>query len=314
MPDLRVDDAKAADAAAIHEIIGVAFGARGRVDPPTSAHAETEESVAEAVDRAGGLVCRVDGVPAGAVLFVEQGAALGLRRLCVVPQMQSRRVASAIVGAAEKVAAARGHDDVLVQARSGLPVAVTFWRRRGYAEVSRDDTYLTMGRALPTEVAAATADDTRAVGARIASLTRAGDVVLLAGELGAGKTTLTQGLGRGLGVQGDVTSPTFVISRMHRSLCGGPALLHVDAYRLGDEAELDDVDLDAFTQDAVTVVEWGEGIAEALSTDPLQVQLARAMGAEVTDEARLITVTPVGARWVGAGVRSGLAGASASTP
>ena len=83
--------------------------------------------------------------------------------------------------------------------------------------------------------------------------------MVLSGELGAGKTTFTQGLGAGLGVRGDVTSPTFVIARVHPSLSGGPALVHVDAYRLGGIDELDDLDLDASLDEAVTVVEWGEG-------------------------------------------------------
>ncbi|MBA3309663.1 MAG: tRNA (adenosine(37)-N6)-threonylcarbamoyltransferase complex ATPase subunit type 1 TsaE [Nocardioidaceae bacterium] len=314
MSDLRVEEATAADAAAIHEIVQSAFEARGSVDPPTSAHDETVASVAATIQRDGGLLCRLGGVPAGAVLFSGQGVTLGLRRLGVAPRFQSQGVASALVVAAEGWAAARGRDDVRVQARSGLPVAVTFWLDRGYVELSRDDTYLTMGKALPIELVAASADDARAVGARIASLTRAGDVVLLSGELGAGKTTLTQGIGRGLRVRGEVTSPTFVIARVHPSTVGGAALAHVDAYRLGDEAELDDIDIDAFSDGSVTVVEWGEGIAEALSADRLRVQLSRAKGAEATDEARLITVTPVGGRWVGVSLRSALTAEPQPTP
>ena len=124
-----------------------------------------------------------------------------------------------------------------------------------------------------------------------------GDLLILTGDLGAGKTTLTQGLGEGLRVRGDVTSPTFVISRVHPSLVGGPALVHVDAYRLGDEAELDDLDIDAFVDDSVTVVEWGEGIAEGLAADYLRVHLSRRRGGAepgVHDDGRLISVTPVG--------------------
>ena len=109
-----------------------------------------------------------------------------------------------------------------------------------------------------------------------AALARAGDLLILTGDLGAGKTTLTQGLGEGLGVRGPVTSPTFVIARVHPSLSGGPALVHVDAYRLGDAAELDDLDLDTDLDEAVTVVEWGSGLAEALSSDRLELRLERA--------------------------------------
>ena len=98
--------------------------------------------------------------------------------------------------------------------------------------------------------------------------------MLLSGELGAGKTTLARGLGAGLGVRGDVTSPTFVIARVHPSLTGGPALVHVDAYRLGGLAEVDDLDLDASLDESVTVVEWGEGKVEGLAEDRLEVVAA----------------------------------------
>ena len=143
---------------------------------------------------------------------------------------------------------------------------------------------------------AATAEDTRAIGARVAELLRPGDLLVLSGDLGAGKTTFTQGLGAGLGVRGDVTSPTFVISRVHPSLVGGPALVHVDAYRIGGLAELDDLDLDASLDEAVTVVEWGTGIAESLAEDRLEVEILRAHGAEA-GEARTLRITGVGPRW-----------------
>jgi len=143
---------------------------------------------------------------------------------------------------------------------------------------------------------AATAEETRAIGARVAALLRPGDLVVLSGDLGAGKTTFTQGLGSGLGVRGDVTSPTFVISRVHPSLVGGPALVHVDAYRLGGLAELDDLDLDASLDEAVTVVEWGTGVAESLAEDRLEVEILRAHGDE-EGETRTLRISGVGPRW-----------------
>jgi tRNA threonylcarbamoyladenosine biosynthesis protein TsaE len=154
----------------------------------------------------------------------------------------------------------------------------------------------------PVEVVTSSAAATRELGRRLAALLRPGDVVVLAGELGAGKTTLTQGIGAALGVRGAVTSPTFVIARLHPPAGAGTGLLHVDAYRMGDAAELDDLDLDAFTDDTVTVVEWGDGVADSLSASRLHVHLARDTGAEVADESsgqepRVITVTPVGERW-----------------
>ena len=114
-----------------------------------------------------------------------------------------------------------------------------------------------------------TAESTAALGRRLAGVLRAGDLVVLAGGLGAGKTTLTQGIGAGLGVRGDVTSPTFVIARVHRATAGGPDLVHVDAYRLGSLVEVDDLDLDASLADSVTVVEWGSGKVEGLAEDRL---------------------------------------------
>jgi len=145
-------------------------------------------------------------------------------------------------------------------------------------------------------VLAATADQTRALATRLAGLLRAGDLLVLSGDLGAGKTTFTQGLGAALQVRGDVTSPTFVISRVHPSLTGGPALVHVDAYRLHGALELDDLDLDASLDEAVTVVEWGTGVAEDLADDRLEVEILRAHG-DTDDETRTLRLTPVGARW-----------------
>jgi tRNA threonylcarbamoyladenosine biosynthesis protein TsaE len=143
------------------------------------------------------------------------------------------------------------------------------------------------------------AETMRELGRRVAAVLRPGDVVVLTGELGAGKTTFTQGLGAGLGVRGDVTSPTFVISRVHPTTVGGPPLVHVDAYRLGGIAELDDLDLDTALEDSVTVVEWGEGIAEGLAESRLEVRIERAMGADPDDELdpRRVSVTALGPRW-----------------
>jgi len=118
-----------------------------------------------------------------------------------------------------------------------------------------------------------TAEQMRALGRRLAGLLRAGDLVLLSGPLGAGKTTLTQGIGAGLGVRGAVTSPTFVIARVHPNLSAGPDLVHADAYRLGSRAEVDDLDLDTDLASAITVVEWGEGLVEDLAPSFLSVRI-----------------------------------------
>ncbi|GAA4876643.1 tRNA (adenosine(37)-N6)-threonylcarbamoyltransferase complex ATPase subunit type 1 TsaE [Serinicoccus chungangensis] len=143
------------------------------------------------------------------------------------------------------------------------------------------------------------AEDTRALGRRLGARLRAGDLVVLTGDLGAGKTTLTQGLGEGLGVRGPVTSPTFVIARVHPSTTGGPDLVHVDAYRLADGAELDDLDLDASLEESVTVVEWGEGLAEVLTQDRLEVLLQRSGSEAAEDQARRAVLRGRGPRWAG---------------
>jgi tRNA threonylcarbamoyladenosine biosynthesis protein TsaE len=126
------------------------------------------------------------------------------------------------------------------------------------------------------ELTVASADDMVALGRRLAAVLLPGDLVVLSGDLGAGKTTLVQGIGAGLGVRGPITSPTFVIARVHPSLTAGPALVHADAYRLTSPAEVDDLDLDASLETSVTVVEWGGGLVEDLAADRLDVSIALA--------------------------------------
>ncbi|PZQ90517.1 MAG: tRNA (adenosine(37)-N6)-threonylcarbamoyltransferase complex ATPase subunit type 1 TsaE [Leifsonia xyli] len=153
-----------------------------------------------------------------------------------------------------------------------------------------------------------------ALGARLAGLLRVGDVVLLNGELGAGKTTLTRGLGAALGARGAVTSPTFVLARTHPTASGVP-LVHVDAYRLATAAEVDDLDLDL--EGSITVVEWGAGKLEGVLDSWLELDIARplggapASGALASDDApasddpasdaapRHVRLTPRGPRWLG---------------
>ncbi|WP_435110825.1 tRNA (adenosine(37)-N6)-threonylcarbamoyltransferase complex ATPase subunit type 1 TsaE [Nocardiopsis synnemataformans] len=166
-----------------------------------------------------------------------------------------------------------------------------------------DATATTPGAATVREVTAATDDAMRTLGRDLAALARPGDLLILSGPLGAGKTTLTQGLGEGLGVRGSVTSPTFVISRIHPSLTGGPDLVHVDAYRLGGPDEIDDIDLDMTLPDSVTVVEWGEGVAEGLSDDRLEIRIQRH-----PDDTRSVHLRAVGARWTGADLPGTAAG------
>lgn len=163
-----------------------------------------------------------------------------------------------------------------------------------------------MSEALPSsgELEVADAAAMHTLGRALAVVLRAGDLVVLAGPLGVGKTTLTQGIGDGLAVRGPVTSPTFVIAREHPSLRGGPALVHVDAYRVGGAPEVDDLDLDTSLDQAVTVVEWGQGKVEGLSPDRLQVHIdwADPLGGDWADpvggvEPRRVRLHGTGPRW-----------------
>lgn len=274
--------------------IHAAFEARPALDPPAPALAETVDSVGKALAEHGGLVAELDGAVIGSLLLEPQDGLLALRRVGVHPERQHHGVAAALAAHAEEVARERGFDGLVLEARAELPGTVRFWQLLGYVEIDRDGPHLTMLKLLAHGRRLATEDDTRALGERLGAVLRPGDLVILSGDLGAGKTTLTQGLGAGLGVRGQVTSPTFVIARVHPSVSGGPALVHVDAYRLHGSAELDDLDLDTDLDEAVTVVEWGSGLAEALAADRLELRLERA-----ADDVRTVTLTPVGRRWLG---------------
>jgi tRNA threonylcarbamoyladenosine biosynthesis protein TsaE len=137
----------------------------------------------------------------------------------------------------------------------------------------------------------------RELGAVIGRACRGGDVLILSGDLGAGKTTFTQGVALGIGIEEPVTSPTFVIARAHPNQRGGPGLVHVDAYRLGSRLELDDLDLDADLDHSVVVVEWGGGMAEGLADAWVDLVLTRSEAED--DETRVVVITPHGSRWDG---------------
>ena len=144
----------------------------------------------------------------------------------------------------------------------------------------------------------ATPDEMEELGALLAAQLRAGDLVALNGELGAGKTTLTRGLGARLEVRGAVTSPTFVLARTHPRTNGGAPLVHVDAYRLATAMELDDLDIDFAA--SIVVVEWGAGKLDGITDDWLELDIVRPVGGTVTDdgiEPRIVTVTAHGDRW-----------------
>jgi tRNA threonylcarbamoyladenosine biosynthesis protein TsaE len=137
-----------------------------------------------------------------------------------------------------------------------------------------------------------TLEDTLRLGRALGSRLTAGDLVILSGSLGAGKTALTKGIAAGMGVAGTVTSPTFVLARVHRGANGVVPLVHVDAYRLAGSVEIDDLDLDTDLTGAAVVIEWGEGVADQLSPERLLVALER-----LPDDSRVVTLTGIGGDW-----------------
>lgn len=148
-----------------------------------------------------------------------------------------------------------------------------------------------------TQLLVRDADEMHALGIRVGKQLRAGDLVVLVGPLGAGKTTLTRGVGEALGAIGNVSSPTFVIARTHKRENGEAPMVHVDAYRLGSADELDDLDID-FPK-SIVLVEWGKGILDEISENLLEVEIARDHTGE--SEVREVTITGIGERWQGVG-------------
>jgi tRNA threonylcarbamoyladenosine biosynthesis protein TsaE len=286
-------------AAEVRDVVRAAFEARPLLDPPPAALTEDVSELADLLSKHGGLLAYLDDVPVGTLVLDPIGTTMYLRRFGVSPAAQGHGIAARLIDAA--VDASDGYDDLTVVAREELPATIEFWERRGFREIRRYSPFVELRRPLRTFVYdVPDAEAMRELGVSLAEQLRTGDLVVLSGDLGAGKTTFTQGIGAGLEVRGEVTSPTFVIAREHPSTRGGPALVHVDAYRLGGIEELDDLDLDTSLDDAVTIVEWGEGIAEGLAESRLEIRIIRALSHpdEHADlDPRRVLMTPIGPRW-----------------
>ncbi|NYI70350.1 tRNA threonylcarbamoyladenosine biosynthesis protein TsaE [Naumannella cuiyingiana] len=290
---LDIAQAGPEDAAEMVAVMHAAFAARGPVDPPPAALAETPATIAEAVRRGGGVLARIGAEPAGVVVLVPAGEGeVTLTRVSVHPRFQHHGIAAQMIAAAHDVAARAGFVRARLLVRREFPELARRWARHGY----RIDEQTAEGgiwvRDLPVAVGVPTAEAMTELGRRLASLLRGGDVLIATGDLGAGKTTLVQGIGAGLGVEEEVISPTFVLSRVHRTGPGTPDLVHVDAYRLGSAAEVDDLDLDASLAGSVTVIEWGRGVAEQLADERLELDLLVEPGG-----GRTVLIDPVGRRW-----------------
>lgn len=282
------------------QVIHAAFGARPAVDPPSTAGEETLASVAAAVAAGSGVYATVDNRPAGAIILEVAAGVVTLRRVSVHPDFQRHGIAGAMVCEAELLAAEAGARTIELSARAEFPELIGYWRRRGFTIAERRVHDVLLQRRVPLSVQVPTGAAMHRLGVGLSQWLRAGDVIIAAGELGAGKTTLTQGIGDGLNVDGPIISPTFVLSRVHRAHDTGPALVHVDGYRLSGVDELEDLDLEESLGRSVTVVEWGDGLAEALSPDRLDITVLRS--ADPSDETRTVLIDPIGQRWHRAGL------------
>lgn len=278
-----------------HEISALtrrAFDGQQVLTPPSGALAETTEQIAADFATEGGVLLRDDdGRLLATCRFRRLGLAWVLRRCAVDPSSRRGGLGRRLIEAAEQWAVQEGAVRTHVGVRDALTDNHDFWQRLGFAPLASHGGFWTeLVHPLPLVLTGP--DETQQLGNRLATELRAGDLLVLSGPLGAGKTALTQGIGVGLDVRGAVTSPTFVLARVHP---GALPLVHVDAYRIrdaGGRLELDDLDLDASLEDSVTVVEWGEGLVEGLAVSRLDVHLERP-----DDQTRTATVRPVGPRW-----------------
>lgn len=284
------------DAGVAYGIIQKAFKARPVIGAQPQALRDDVTDVADAAARGGGYLALIDDEPVGVTLVTRRDDdTLRIGRVGVLPEHREQGVASFLVSVILDLLSARGETEVHLLARQEYPQIRRWWERHGFAVDGTEGDCHVMRRPLAVAASIPDADAMRALGGRLAGVLRPGDLIIATGDLGAGKTTLTQGLGAGLGVEGPVISPTFVLARIHRSAVGGPDLVHVDAYRLGSFAELEDLDLDASLADSVTLVEWGAGVAEPLASERLEIDIRR--GLDPADETRWVFVTPIGARF-----------------
>jgi tRNA threonylcarbamoyladenosine biosynthesis protein TsaE len=290
--EVRVE--RVVGAAPVNEVLAMtrlAYADQHDLVPLSGALTETAETVAADFAEGGGVLLRdATGRLVATCRLRRRGPAWVLRRVAVDPAHAGRGLGRRLAEEAHAWAAEEGVLRTHVGVRHVLPGNRAFWARLGYQPLVEHAFWSELVRPLPLVLA--DPGETYALGARLAGDLRPGDLVVLSGPLGAGKTGLTQGIGAALGVRGPVTSPTFVLARVHR---GPLPLVHVDAYRLrdgGGRLELDDLDLDASVADSVTVVEWGEGLVEGLAESRLDVALSRP-----EDDTRIAVVRPVGARW-----------------
>lgn len=278
-------------------IIVSAFSARRVLDPPTDALSDTVEAVRARLDGQLGIIASVEDTAVGCLfLALDRKRRIGtVHRVSVLPQTRRQGVATHLATAAAELAVDAGMTSLQLIARRELPEVIGWWVTHGFRTISQIDEHnLLLGVELPVRLKVPTSEVMASLGSKLAGVLRGGDVIVANGDLGAGKTTLAQGLGQGLSVSGPITSPTFVLSRIHPSRTG-PQLVHVDAYRLASAAEVDDLDLDDSLTGSVTFIEWGAGLVEQLSADRLEIDIERSP--DIDDDTRTVTIRAVGSRW-----------------
>jgi tRNA threonylcarbamoyladenosine biosynthesis protein TsaE len=296
------------DAEVMLGIIGAAFRARQRIDPPPEALSETIDTLRRKLKPPRfGVIASVDGRDVGCLVvsFRPDGAAM-LHRVSVVPGSRRLGVAAYMVRSTALLLADQGVSRLQLMARAELDVVQRWWTSHGFSIDHEVFNGVIMSVDLPRPIQVPTAHAMQLLGVRLAGVLQAGDLVLLNGELGAGKTTLTQGIGAGLDVDGQVISPTFVLSRIHKPIDEDKVpLVHVDAYRISSVAELDDLDLEASMPGAITVIEWGAGLAEELAPSRLEIEIRRSDSPE--DDTRTVYLLGIGPRWAGIDIEQKMA-------
>jgi tRNA threonylcarbamoyladenosine biosynthesis protein TsaE len=279
------------DAAVVQSLSHRAYAEHADLVPTPKALSESVEVVEAELAEQGGLVAEIDGEVVGAIRHgVEEDGRRWLRRVAVDPGVRRRGVGTALVRAAFDATAASGAPGLHLGVRQALPDTRRWYERLGFRPVREHALWWHL--AYPSPVVLTGPGDTRLLGRRLAGLATGGDLVILSGPLGAGKTTLAQGFGAGLGVPVQVRSPTYTLADQHDG--GRLRLVHVDAYRIGNADELDDLDLDL--EGAVALVEWGEGRAEQLADARLLVRLGRPPLVDGPDH-RTARLEPAGGDW-----------------
>ncbi|PIF03845.1 MAG: tRNA (adenosine(37)-N6)-threonylcarbamoyltransferase complex ATPase subunit type 1 TsaE [Propionibacterium sp.] len=292
MSQIVVRQATVADAPGILSASRAAFGARPILGAAPAALQDSVADLETRLERGTALVAAEGSKLVGGLFFEDSGSdSAYMSRVHVHPGFQGQGIARALIETAIQAAAIEGFRTLELDVSSEYPEHLDSWRRYGFMQIRRNEQLIRLRRDLPVVVEVPTAADMQNLGRKLAKLLRPGDLLVLDGELGAGKTTLTQGIGAGMRVDGAIISPTFVLSRIHPPLEAGPALVHVDAYRLASAAEVFDIDIADTLAESITVIEWGRGLAEQLSDSRLEVTIDRA------DDTRVVYLGAVGPAW-----------------